>query len=366
MFSIALHKFGLCFRSIVEPLFLLLYTLLTQFSHSSEGGAVRPNPALTPAKRSSFAPIASVLPAIGMTQRRLKQLEAIHLVREQREQRKQDLAFNARPFILCGIPLRRPPQNQMTYCRRNGKFSLDITAHPRFGMPFGQDRLILIWVATLAVRQRNRTVHFESASQLLDYFDLPKNGYHYHRVIQAFQRIFGATIFFGTDADKGRAVVSDWVRFHFFDKLELWYTREEATKIACYDHSANSITLSAAFYDEIDQHPIPVERPVVASLANAPGALDLYVWLAWKSWTLKGKPMARIPLFGEKGLVSQLGSAEYTRGRRFREKLGQWLRLVRAFWPDCQASISSDGQFLLVSHDYGLPAVKSPQLPVNS
>jgi hypothetical protein len=35
--------------------------------------------------------------------------------------------------------------------------------------------------------------------------------------------------------------------------------------------------LSEAFYDEIDQHRIPVEREVVALLANAPGVLDLYV-----------------------------------------------------------------------------------------
>ena len=70
-----------------------------------------------------------------MTQRRLKQLEAIHLVREQREQGKQDLAFNARPFVLCGLPLRPLPSNQLTYLRRNGKFFLQIIAHLQFGMP---------------------------------------------------------------------------------------------------------------------------------------------------------------------------------------------------------------------------------------
>jgi hypothetical protein len=75
-----------------------------------------------------------------------------------------------------------------------------------------------------------------------------------------------------------------------FLTLELWYTREEAANIGSHGHSANSITRSEAFYVEIDQHPLPVERPVVAALANAPGAFDLYVWLAWKSWTLKGRP----------------------------------------------------------------------------
>jgi hypothetical protein len=48
--------------------------------------------------------------------------------------------------------------------------------HPEFGLPFGQDRLIPIWVATLAVQQKSRIVRFESAAQMLDFFHLSKDG----------------------------------------------------------------------------------------------------------------------------------------------------------------------------------------------
>jgi hypothetical protein len=121
--------------------------------------------------------------------------------------------------VLCGIPLRRPPQDQLTHTRRNGKFTLEIIAHPRFGLPFGQDRLIPLWVATLAVLQRSRTVRFHNPSQLLDYFELPKNGFHFRRIAQGFQRVFGATIFFATDEQRPRAAVTDSARFYFFDRL---------------------------------------------------------------------------------------------------------------------------------------------------
>ena len=50
-------------------------------------------------------------------------------------------------------------------------------------MPFGQDRLIPIWVATLAVRQKSRTVRFNSAAETLDFFQLPKEGLHYRRLV---------------------------------------------------------------------------------------------------------------------------------------------------------------------------------------
>jgi len=105
--------------------------------------------------RSGLTPIRSVLPRIGITKRTLKKLEAIQLVREQRDTRTQEVSYNARPFVLCGLPLRRPPADELVYTR-NGSFVLEITAHPRFGLPYGQDRLVPIWMATLTLRQRNR------------------------------------------------------------------------------------------------------------------------------------------------------------------------------------------------------------------
>jgi hypothetical protein len=111
-----------------------------------------------------------------ISKRKWKQVETIHLIHEQRETRDQQLTFHARPFILRGLPLRRPPKSQLVHRRHSGNPFLNVTAHPDFGSPFGQDRLIPIWVATLAIEQKSRTIHFDSAAQLLDFFRLPKDG----------------------------------------------------------------------------------------------------------------------------------------------------------------------------------------------
>ena len=98
----------------------------------------RPDAATQLAAGSNVATPVSVgalLPTIGITKHCLKRLEAVVLVREQRENGKQDLAYNARPFVLCGIPLRRPPNNQLTHSRHSGRFFLNIVGHPQFGLP---------------------------------------------------------------------------------------------------------------------------------------------------------------------------------------------------------------------------------------
>jgi hypothetical protein len=46
-----------------------------------------------------------------------RRLEAVVPVRENRHDHKQELSFGARPFILCGLPIRRLPAGTRAYSR---------------------------------------------------------------------------------------------------------------------------------------------------------------------------------------------------------------------------------------------------------
>ena len=143
---------------------------------------------------SELGDVAEISP---QKQRRLDQVE---LVRAGSAQQKSDpLLFTSRPFLLCGLPLKRPPGGTLLHKRRNGAFILQVCGHPKYGLPFGQDRLIPLWVATKAVRQKSREIAFSSGAEILNEFALPPDGPHYRRLIAGFKRIFGSTIFFGTD-----------------------------------------------------------------------------------------------------------------------------------------------------------------------
>ncbi len=271
---------------------------------------------------------------------RLKQAEGIALVRSNREDRRQSLAFTSRPFILCGLPVRRPPADQLLFERRNGDFLFQITGHPQFGLPFGQDRLVLIFLATLAVRQKSQVVRFRSAAEMLDTFGMAKGGKEYRRLVGAFERIFGATMFFSAETSLRTSSVLHRSRFNFLREAEIWYAKD--SKIV----SDNSITLSDEFYAELSSHPIPTDLEAVKVLAAAPALLDLFIWLSYRCFLAKGPES--IPLFGPYGLTRQLGCIEYSRPSRFRGMLEQWLRTIRGLWPECPALISRDGRSLKI------------------
>jgi hypothetical protein len=96
-------------------------------------------------------------PELVFSNRRRNQVKRFELVRLKREGGPQSLCFSSRPFVLCGLPVRPLPAGQLIYERKNGSFALQITGHPDYGVPFGQDRIVPIFLATLAVQQQSQT-----------------------------------------------------------------------------------------------------------------------------------------------------------------------------------------------------------------
>jgi hypothetical protein len=282
---------------------------------------------------------------IGSKQK-LRRAEAIECVRLKRTAIGQNLGFASRPFVLCGLPVKRPAPGVLLHERRNGQFLLQVTGHPTYGLPWGQDRLVPIFLATQAIRQRSQTITFSSAAAMLDIFGLQQGGSQYRRLIGAFQRVFGATIFFGTDIQRQKAAVLHQVRFNFMSDARIWYSRDLAQQ-NLPGSCQNVIVLSPEFYREIISHPIPTDLDAARVLSCSAAALDLFMWLSYRCFTAKSEE--QVPLFGAFGSVSQLGSAPYARPRKFRERLEQWLDLVRRMWPECPARIGRDGHVLIIN-----------------
>jgi len=136
-------------------------------------------------------------------------------------------------------------------------------------------------------------------------------------------------------------------RFAFLREAQIWYNRG-GNGGAPSQHFENVIVLSEEFYQEILAHPIPTDLEAVKVLSGAPAVLDLFMWLCYRCFVSKGEES--IPLFGKYGLASQLGSVEYSRPRRFRAMLDQWLGVVRALGPECPVQITPDGQAVKIDH----------------
>jgi hypothetical protein len=77
-----------------------------------------------------------------VSKQKLRRADAIACVRMKRQEASQNLGFASRPFVLCGLPVKRPQSGQLLHERRNGHFLLQVTGHPSYGLPWGQDRIV--------------------------------------------------------------------------------------------------------------------------------------------------------------------------------------------------------------------------------
>ena len=89
------------------------------------------------------------------------------------------------------------------------------------------------------------------------------------------------------------------------------------------------------------------------ALVGSSGARSVHV-VSYRCFTAMGSES--VPLFGDFGLAGQLGSVDYARPRKFRERLERWLGLVRTLWPSCPAHITSDGDYMLIQPALALAA----------
>ncbi len=153
-----------------------------------------PSPVSLQPETTSPTRVGSALAQYRVTNRKLKKLHAIASVKDLHCHSQR--TYIARPFVLCDIPVRRPHHHALEYSRRNGRSRLRIIGHPDYGLPFGQDRLLLIWIALMATWQKSRETRFRSAAAILETLGLPKDGRYYKRLIAGFDRVFYSTFYF--------------------------------------------------------------------------------------------------------------------------------------------------------------------------
>src|SRR5882757_9546136 len=136
----------------------------------------------------------------------------------------------------------------------------------------------------LAMRQQKQTITFRSAAEMLEVFGMQQGGSQYRRLIAAFQRVFGATIFFGTDTQREKAAVTHQARFNFMWEARIWYSRDPNQEILPGGFE-NEIVLSDEFFREITTHSIPTDLEAAKALSSSPAALDLFMWLSYRCFT---------------------------------------------------------------------------------
>ena len=193
-----------------------------------------------------------------------------------------DLGFMARMMALCSLP-RTNPGDRIRYKRVNGPYTLYMTAGGGCKLPFGNfPRLLLAWVSTEAVQTQSRELVLgRSLSEFMRGLDIyTTSGGTHTRLRNQMRRLFNAHVQLVYADEQGEVRVSSSVA----DRTEFWWNKRKPEEPTLWE---SKIYLGEEFFNEIINHPVPLDMNTLTALKRCSLGLDLYLWLTYRTFTLR-------------------------------------------------------------------------------
>ena len=193
-----------------------------------------------------------------------------------------DLGFMARMMALCSLP-RTSPGNRTRYVRRNGPYTLVMNAGGLSKLPFGNfPRLLLAWVCTEAVRTQSRELVLgRSLAKFMKTLGVYScGGREQTRFRNQMKRLFNAHVSLIYNEENVEQFVSSTIA----DRGEFWWNERKPDQSSLWD---SKIELSEKFFNEIINHPVPLDLNTLTALKRCSLGLDLYLWLTYRTFSLK-------------------------------------------------------------------------------
>ena len=239
-----------------------------------------------------------------------------------------DLGFMARLMALCSLP-RSNPGNRKEYKRANGPFTLYMTAIGNNKLPYGSSpRLLLAWVSTEAVRTQSRELILGSSlSEFMGKLGMAPVGGVRTRLRNQMRRLFNAHVRLVYEDKLGEASVSSSVA----DRTEFWWNESKPDERVLWD---SKIRLGEDFFNEIINHPVPIDMNTLTALKRCALGLDLYLWLTYRTFSLK-RPLRLTwkQVYRQFGAHPDKASDKKT-VQNFRGKILRELKKIKLAWTE--------------------------------
>ena len=253
-----------------------------------------------------------------------------------------DMGFMVRLMALCSMP-RTNPGDRKEYVRRNGPYTLGMSAGINNKLPYGNiPRMLLAWVCTEAVRTQSRELVLgDSVAEFMRKLGIySTSGEKYTRLRNQMQRLFNVHVQLIYEDEHGEASVNSLVA----DRTELWWNPKRLTERSLWE---SKIELGEKFFNEIIRHPVPLDMNILKRIKRSSLGLDFYLWLTYRTFSLK-RPLrlSWASLYRQFGVDPDKASDNVT-VQNFRKKCLRELKKIKTAWPSLHYAT---GKGVLIIH----------------
>lgn len=263
------------------------------------------------------------------------------------EKIKNEVGFQS-PF-LCQLPLPAKSVKLDVYKHRSkvkineifdykwkkkiGKKEIVVKGDPDYGLPYGRDILVILYlIEKCKANNWNPIIKLKSVEDYINSFNLGTSKKQYVRIKNAFKRIFNATWHFYDREEKNGRIDEEPEPYKIIKRYRIYFDEKGGDKTLF----ENTIELDHRFVEQIKQARVPYKKEVVLKLKRKVIALNLYLFLSFRTWyNLEfEKKEIFIPFFGPGGLQEQI-SSDLAGQTNFRRDFHDWLKDIKEAWPEC-------------------------------
>ena len=239
-----------------------------------------------------------------------------------------EMGFMTRLMALCSLP-RTNPGDRLQYKRVNGPYTLYMTAGGDNKLPYGNfPRLILAWLCTEAVRTQSRVIILgPSLAEFMRKLGVYSSGGGNAgiKLRNQIKRLFDCTIKMTYKDERAEASVKAVIA----DRTEFWWNKPGESALW-----NSKLELSEKFFNEIINHPLPIDMHTLKALKRSSLGLDLYLWLVYRTFTLRAPlRLSWRHLYRQFGAHPAKASNKFT-VHAFRYKVLRELKKIKLAWPE--------------------------------
>ena len=278
---------------------------------------------------------------------------------------KPEISYYTPELIQCTLPHSDPKTPH--WKKTNGDFTLIVSSGvdenlKPYGIPYGSfPRLVLAHIITQVIKSGEQRVEFgKYFSSFLEDIGYTSNhrgtGVKGERIREQFMRLIMARIAFQQQGEIGEEGYIVGGNVNVANRYALWWNFKNPEQGSFF---GSFIDLSEDFYAAILRAPVPLRTDVLKALKRSPLALDVYMWVSYRLFTMQANGQEQVTL-GYGRLQEQFGTgiseANY---RSFRRDFKAALAKVKKYW------VSPDGAKELLNyelHEEGMTLFRSPLL----
>jgi hypothetical protein len=255
----------------------------------------------------------------------------------------ENLRYMPTPLAICGLPYKRPELDGKEFIREQGKMRIVVTPGSltdpngkriQQPIPWGpKARLIMAHLSTEALRNKSPVIETASSfTAFLRDLGFPSRGGERGN-IKAFKEQLQALAACRMEIAAWNGKQSATVDVKPFSKMQLWFADNPDQQSLW----PNTIQFSKDFFEQLQNHALPIDVRVLRALSNSARRLDLMMWVTYRITRLNTKL-----ILDWSPLKQQFGDG-YGRERAFRAALVEDLAALKELFPKLPVKLTERG-----------------------